>query len=153
MNKPLNIAQVFIGSDHAGVHLAEFVKRFLEDKRFKVQAFLPTMRVDYPDYAKLVCQKVLENAQSYGILVCATGIGMSMGANRFKGIRAALCLDAYMAKMTRLHNNANVLCLGEKISGIGVVESILEAFFSTEFEQGRHVLRIQKLDESLKSST
>ncbi|MGN8528873.1 ribose 5-phosphate isomerase B, partial [Helicobacter pylori] len=96
MNKPLNTAQVFIGSDHAGLHLAEFVKHFLEDKRFKIQAFLPTTRVDYPDYAKLVCQKVLENAQSYGILVCATGIGMSMGANRFKGIRAALCLDAYM---------------------------------------------------------
>ncbi|AFI05310.1 ribose 5-phosphate isomerase B [Helicobacter cetorum] len=137
---------IFIASDHAGHKLAQFVQRFLEEKGFKTQAFLPTTRVDYPDYAKLVCEKVLENKQSYGILVCATGIGMSMCANRFKGIRAALCVNSHMAKMTRLHNNANILCLGEKISGVGVVESILEAFFSTEFEGERHIQRIQKLD-------
>ncbi|WP_104761563.1 ribose 5-phosphate isomerase B [Helicobacter cetorum] len=145
---PLNINEIFIGSDHAGYQLASFIKQFLEERGFKVHAFLAKERADYPDYAKIVCEKTLYNEHNFGILVCATGIGMSMTANRFKGIRAALCTDMYMAKMTRLHNNANVLCLGERISGLGIVESILETFFSTEFEGGRHLGRIQKIDQN-----
>ncbi|WP_104747618.1 ribose 5-phosphate isomerase B [Helicobacter cetorum] len=148
LQTPLTIHEIFIGSDHAGYQLATFVKQFLEQRDFKVHAFLAKERVDYPDYAKIICEKTLSCEHNFGILVCATGIGMSMSANRFKGIRAALCTDMFMAKMTRLHNNANVLCLGERISGLGVVESILEAFFSTDFEGGRHIERTQKIDRN-----
>ncbi|MCE3039389.1 ribose 5-phosphate isomerase B [Helicobacter anatolicus] len=138
----------FLGADHAGIKLASFVKDFLKRKGHEVVCFLPQeKKVDYPDYAKEVCRAVLKNQDSRGILICGTGIGMSICANRFKGIRAALCLDAYMAKMTRLHNDANILCLGERLLGEGIVESILEAFVDTEFEGGRHLQRLEKIDE------
>lgn len=89
--------------------------------------------------------EAIDLESSRGILICGSGIGMSIAANRYKHIRAALCTDAYMAKMARAHNNANVLCMGERISGVGEVESILEAFISTEFEGGRHLMRVEKL--------
>ncbi len=104
-------------------------------------------RVDYPDYAKKVCEAMKTEADSKGILICGSGIGMSIAANRFKHIRAALCTDAYMAKMARTHNDANVLCMGERISGVGEVESILQAFIEYEFEGGRHLGRVQKLGD------
>ncbi|WP_104697223.1 MULTISPECIES: ribose 5-phosphate isomerase B [unclassified Helicobacter] len=138
----------FLATDHAGVELAGFIKDFLIKREIKVECFLPqeSERVDYPDYAHKLCEAILKNQDSRGILVCGTGIGMCISANRFKGIRAALCTDSYMAKMTRLHNDANVLCLGARLSGIGEVESILEAFLDTEFEGGRHLQRIQKIE-------
>lgn len=145
--KPLYI----VGTDHAGLILKNFVVEFLASRKFEVMEFVPKegMRVDYPDYAAKVCeaieQKQSEGRECYGILICGSGIGMSIAANRFRHIRAALCLDAYMAKMARLHNDANVLCMGERISGVGEVESILETFVNTEFEGGRHLARIQKL--------
>ncbi|WP_334093025.1 ribose 5-phosphate isomerase B [Helicobacter typhlonius] len=137
----------FIGTDHAGFTLKAFVIAFLEAKGFRVVDLAPQTneRVDYPDYAKKVCEAMKTEADSKGILICGSGIGMSIAANRYKHIRAALCTDAYMAKMARAHNNANVLCMGERISGVGEVESILEAFISTEFEGGRHLMRVEKL--------
>ncbi|WP_334091389.1 ribose 5-phosphate isomerase B [Helicobacter typhlonius] len=119
---------------------------FLQERGFKVVDLAPQSenRVDYPDFAQKVCEAI-DLESSRGILICGSGIGMSIAANRYKHIRAALCTDAYMAKMARAHNNANVLCMGERISGVGEVESILEAFISTEFEGGRHLMRVEKL--------
>ncbi|PAF41905.1 ribose 5-phosphate isomerase B [Helicobacter sp. 11S02596-1] len=137
-----------LGSDHAGVVLGDFVKNYLLLQGFEVLDFLPkdSQKVDYPDFAHKVCAEVLKRGDARGILICGTGLGMSIAANRFKGIRAALCLDAYMAKMSRLHNNANVLCLAERISGLGEVESILETFIQTDFAGGRHECRISKIE-------
>ena len=138
-----------ISTDHAGVNLKDFVMTFLQEKGFSVLDLAPQdrQRVDYPDYAKKVCDVLKENPQYKGILICGSGIGMSIAANRYKHIRAALCHDAYMAKMARLHNDANVLCMGERISGVGEVESILEAFVDFEFEGGRHAQRVEKLGD------
>ncbi|WP_295701826.1 ribose 5-phosphate isomerase B [uncultured Helicobacter sp.] len=139
----------FIGTDHAGFTLKAFVIAFLEAKGFRVVDLAPQTneRVDYPDYAKKVCEAMKTEADSKGILICGSGIGMSIAANRFKHIRAALCTDAYMAKMARTHNDANVLCMGERISGVGEVKSILQAFIEYEFEGGRHLGRVQKLGD------
>lgn len=140
----------FLGTDHAGIKVRDFIVEYFSKKGIELVDLSPKSeeRVDYPDFAKKVCEQVLKIPNSRGILVCGSGIGMSISANRFKGIRAGLCTDAYMAKMTRAHNDANVLCMGERISGLGEIESILEAFISTEFEGGRHELRIQKIEEN-----
>lgn len=138
----------FIGSDHAGFNIKQNVIEMLESRGHEVFDLGPrdNNRVDYPDFAKEVCKKVAEDSGSFGVLICGSGIGMSIAANKINGIRAALCTDAYMAKMTRAHNDANVLCLGERVTGLGVVESIIEAFCSTEFEGGRHACRIGKIE-------
>jgi ribose 5-phosphate isomerase B len=102
--------------------------------------------VDYPDIAKLVCHNVLGGNENRGVLICGTGVGASMAANRIKGIRAALCGDYYSAKYTRLHNDANVICLGGRVLGAGLASELLEVFLNTEFEGGKHALRIEKLD-------
>lgn len=138
-----------LGSDHAGVKLGSFVKEYLQSGGFEVIDYSPsdTIRVDYPDFAKKVCKEVLKRKDCRGILICGTGLGMSIAANRYKGIRATLCLDGYMAKMARMHNDANVLCLAERISGLGEVESILEAFLHTDFEGGRHSCRVSKIED------
>ena len=104
-----------------------------------------TASCDYPVFAFKLCDLVLEK-NCLGVLVCGSGIGMSMAANRRAGIRAALCANEYMARMTRLHNNANVLCLGERWAGPGLAQSITEAFLQTRFEGGRHQRRIELFD-------
>ena len=138
----------FIGTDHAGFALKASVLVCLQTLGHETIDLGPhsTDRVDYPDYAKIVCQAVLENEGSFGILICGTGIGMSMSANKFKGIRAGLCTDAYTASMTRAHNDANVLCMGERVVGPGVAESIVRAFCTTDFEGGRHACRVGKIE-------
>ncbi|PAF52584.1 ribose 5-phosphate isomerase B [Helicobacter sp. 13S00477-4] len=138
-----------LGTDHAGLLLRDFVKTYVLKSGHEVLDFSPTHngRVDYPDFAQKVCKEILKTKNSKGILICGSGLGMSIAANRYKGIRAALCLDAYMAKMSRLHNDANVLCLAERISGLGEIESILEAFIHTDFEGGRHQCRISKIED------
>ena len=103
-------------------------------------------RVDYPDYAKKCAQAVLEDKGSFGILICGTGIGISISANKVPGIRAALCHDHYTAKFTRLHNDANILCFGERVVGKGVIADMIEAFANTEFEGGRHAERVAKIE-------
>lgn len=136
-----------IGSDHAGLALKGVVVSFLQERNISVLDVGPSdsTSVDYPDFALKVCEKLLESSEYRGILICGSGIGMSIAANKFSHIRAALCTDAYMAKMARAHNDANVLCLGERISGVGEVESILEAFINGAFEGGRHLRRVEKL--------
>lgn len=138
---------IVFGSDHAGLNL----KKFLMDRLghnysiIDVGASEPSS-CDYPVYAHKLCSKVLE-LQVPGILICGSGIGMSMTANRIKGIRAALCLNEYMARMSRMHNDANVLCLGERIVGIDLAGSIVDAFLSASFEGGRHQKRIDLIEE------
>jgi ribose 5-phosphate isomerase B len=138
----------FIGADHAGIEIKAFVKALFESKGCEVVDMGPfnKQRVDYPDYAQKVCQEVVKNPQSKGILICGSGIGMSMAANKFEGIRAALCHNEYSAKMAREHNDANVLCLGERVSGYGMVEAIVEAWLNASFEGGRHEGRVEKIN-------
>ena len=138
----------YVATDHAGIDLKNYTCEYLKDKGYEVVDLGPFTkeRVDYPDYAVKVCENVLQDKGSMGILICGSGIGMSMAANRFHGIRAALCHDAYTARMGRAHNNANVLCFGERIVGVGVAESIIDAWCGGEFEDGRHSARVAKIE-------
>ncbi len=138
----------YIATDHAGIDTKDFAKDLLQKKGFEVIDLSPTSResVDYPDFAKKVAQKVLEDNGSLGVLICGTGIGMSLTANKFEGIRAALCTDAYTASMAKAHNDANILCFGARVVGQGVIESIIEAFCNTEFEGARHSIRVAKIN-------
>lgn len=138
----------FIGADHAGVDFKAFVKELFEKRGHEVVDMGPSTkdRVDYPDFAAKVCEEVLKNKDSKGILICGSGIGMSMAANKFDGIRAALCHNEYSAVMARQHNDANVLCLGERVSGPGMIEAIVEAWDTNSFEGGRHEGRVEKIN-------
>ena len=139
----------YIGTDHAGIVMKEFVKQLFQNKGHKVVdlgAFTKD-RVDYPDFASKVCEAVLKDRNSKGILICGTGLGMSMSANKFDGIRAALCHNDYSAAMAREHNDANILCLGERVSGYGAIESIVNAWDSHKFQGGRHTNRIEKINK------
>jgi len=138
----------YIATDHAGVDLKDYTAELLREKGHEVIDLGPynKTRVDYPDYAVKVCHSVLEDENSQGILICGSGIGMSMSANRVHGIRAALCHDAYTAKVARGHNNANVLCFGERIIGKGVAESILDSWIASDFDGGRHTGRVAKIE-------
>ncbi|MBU1658296.1 ribose 5-phosphate isomerase B [bacterium] len=138
----------YIGTDHAGIDLKDYTVALLKEKGHEVIDLGPFSkdRVDYPDYAVKVCRRVLEDNSSQGILICGSGIGMSMVANRFSGIRAALCHDAYTAQVARGHNDANILCFGERIVGKGVAESILDSWIASSFEGGRHTRRVEKIE-------
>ncbi len=138
----------FVATDHAGIQLKDYTVKFLREKGHEVIDLGPftTDRVDYPDYAHKLCQEVLDDERTYGILICGSGIGMSMAANRHAGIRAALCHDAYTATVAREHNDANVLCFGERIIGRGVTESILDAWCAGGFDGGRHSSRVLKIE-------
>ncbi|WP_104695604.1 ribose 5-phosphate isomerase B [Helicobacter salomonis] len=139
--------EVLLGCDHAGLDLAEFLERLLKEEEARLKIYKPPRgtQVDYPDIAQQLARDLHEEA--VGVLVCGSGIGMSIACNKIPRIRAALCTDAYMAKMARLHNDANVLCLGQNVVGFGVAQSILHAFLHTAFEGGRHVRRIAKLED------
>jgi len=138
----------FIATDHAGIEIKPDVSAMLKAMGHEVEDLGPydTQRVDYPDFAHALCLKVLATPQTQGILICGSGIGMSLAANKHVGIRAALCHDAYTATMARAHNDANVLCFGQRIVGLGVVESMLEAWCKTSFEGGRHACRVEKIE-------
>lgn len=138
----------YIATDHAGVDLKDYTVELLKQKGHEVVDLGPYNkdRVDYPDYAIKVAQSVLADKESQGILICGSGIGMSVTANRFPGIRAALCHDAYTASVARGHNDANVLCFGERIVGKGVAESILDAWLESGFDGGRHTGRVEKIE-------
>ena len=143
----------YIALDHAGLELKKYVKELFENMGHEVIDLGPldTTRVDYPDFAIKVCDAVNNNSNSNGILICGTGIGMSMSANKCNGIRAALCHNVYSAHMAKQHNDANVLCLGQRVSGFGMVESIANAWNEKTFEGGRHKQRVEKIN-SLDSS-
>lgn len=138
----------FIATDHAGVAIKHDVILMLKDKGHEIIDLGPFSdeRVDYPDFAHLVSREVLTHEGTQGILICGSGIGMSLAANRHTGIRAALCHDAYTAQMARAHNDANILCFGQRIVGLGVIESMLDAWCETPFEGGRHGCRVAKIE-------
>ncbi len=137
----------FAGSDHAGLSLKLQVLPHLQQRGCTVEDLgaYTEESCDYPEAAQNVCRKVLETG-GLGLLICGTGIGMSMAANRFGGIRAALCLNEYHARMARMHNNANVICLGERVVGPGLALAILDAYLDAAFEGGRHQRRIDLIE-------
>lgn len=136
--------KIAIGCDHGGIDLKNIIVPLLREMGHETddQGCFATESVDYPEFAKSVCSLVQAGRCDCGILVCGTGIGMSMVANRFDGIRAALCHEMYTARMSREHNDANVLCLGARVIGPGLAEEIVRTWVTTEFAGGRHQRRI-----------
>ena len=137
--------KIFIGADSAGYLLKEEVKKHLTDLGYDVTDCGTDSEASchYPIFASLVCENVVKDLTgSFGILICGTGIGMSMCANKYNGIRAALCADTYSAKMTRVHNDANVICMGARVTGSCLALDILDSFLSAEYEGGRHAIRV-----------
>ena len=141
------MTSIIIGSDHGGFKLKTEIIKHLLKLGYEVTDLgcYNEESNDYPIIAKAVAEKVLEE-NSKGILVCGTGIGVSITANRYKGIRASHCTDTFTARMTRMHNNSNILCLGERITGIGLALDIVDIWLKTEFEGGRHQKRIDLID-------
>ena len=140
--------KIALGADHGGFALKEIVKKHLEDRGFEVldKGCYSTKSVDYPVYAKAVANSILNKEADCGVLICGTGIGISIAANRFKGIRAALCSNTTMAKLTREHNDANILALGARMTGDVLALEIVDEFLKTEFLGGRHLTRIQAIE-------
>jgi len=139
---------ILIASDHAAFELKQHLVDFLKEMHHEVND-LGVNRiesVDYPDFAHRLAEGIERGDGVQGILICGTGLGMSMSANRHPGIRAALCHDAYTAAMARKHNDANVLCLGARVLGVGVAEQVVRVFLSTPFEGGRHQRRVDKIE-------
>ena len=141
--------KIAIGCDHGGFDHKNAILKHLAENGFEVEDFgiYENVSVDYPDIAKKVCESIQNGKNELGILVCGTGIGMSLAANKHKGIRAAVLSDHFSAKYTRLHNNSNVLCLGGRVIGIGTALELVDLFVNTEFEGGRHQTRIDKITE------
>ena len=140
---------IAIGCDHGGINLKNYIEKFLESKglEYKDMGTYTTDSCDYPDIAKAVCELVVSGECEKGILICGTGIGMSMAANKIDGIRAAHVTDTYSARMTKEHNNANVICLGERITGCDLALDIVDSYLSAEFLGGRHENRVNKVME------
>lgn len=139
--------KIAIGCDHGGFEHKNAIAEHLMENGYTVEDFgiYEQTSVDYPDIAEKLSKSVAAGENELGILVCGTGIGMSIAANKVKGIRAAACSDHYSARYTRLHNNANVLCLGGRVIGIGTAIELADIFVKTEFEGGRHQRRIDKI--------
>lgn len=139
--------RIAIGSDHAGFHLKAEIVEQLQEEGFEVADLgtHSTESCDYPDTAKAVAEAISEGRYDLGILICGTGIGMSMAANKVPGVRAALCTETFSARMARAHNDANVLCLGARVVGPGLAYDIAHAFVTSEFEGGRHQRRVDKM--------
>jgi ribose 5-phosphate isomerase B len=146
--------KVAVGADHAGFALKEEVRRELDAAGHAVRDFgtQSTDSVDYPDYAQRVAEAVRSGAAERGILICGTGIGMAIAANRLPGVRAASCSDTYSARMARAHNDANVLAIGARVVGSGLALDLVRVFLETPFEGGRHERRVRKMDAPLASS-
>jgi ribose 5-phosphate isomerase B len=140
--------KIAIGSDHAGFALKVQVAEWLAEAGHEVDdvGTHSAERVDYPDFAHAVAKKVQAGTVDRGVLVCGSGIGVSMAANRHAGVRAAHCSFEYQAEMCRRHNDANVLCMGERTIGPGLAESVLATFLTTGFDGGRHTGRVEKID-------
>ena len=142
--KPVSVA-----CDHAGRPLAEQIIAHLEKEGVAVidHGAAGTASVDYPVYADKLCRAISDGKSDLGILVCGTGVGMSMAANKHKGMRAAVVSDTFSARLTRMHNDANVLCLGARVVGAGLALDIVDLFLTTSFEGGRHQKRVDMLNE------
>ena len=143
---------IIIGSDHSGVELKRNIEEYLNSKNI---AFLDVSKEnkiddDYPDIAKNICDKVLESEENRGIAICGTGIGICIACNKIKGIRAANCINTYMAELSRKHNDANVICFGARLyetSDFENVKNMIDVFLVTSFEGDRHIRRIEKINE------
>ncbi len=138
---------IAIGCDHGAFNLKNAVKKYLEERGLEVKDFgiYEEGRVDYPDIAEVVCKSIVSGECEKGILLCGTGIGISIAANKIKGIRAAVCNEVYCAKMAKCHNNANVITLGGRVVGEDVALEIVSAWLDSEFMGGRHQERIDKI--------
>ena len=139
--------KIEIASDHGGFELKDSMVEYIKSIGNEVMDLGTNSAdsVDYPDYAKKVCEEIQQGDSDLGILICGTGIGMSLAANKFEGIRAACVSDVYSAKMSRNHNNANVLCIGARVIGDEVAKLIIKTFLENEFEAGRHQRRVDKI--------
>ena len=140
----MKISKITIGSDHAGYSLKLKVIEHLKERGVEVidVGTHSEASCDYPDFAHAVCKNVQDGVTELGILVCGTGIGMSMAANKHKGILAAACSDTFSARLTRAHNNANILCFGERVIGPGLALDLVDSFIDTDFEGGKHQRRV-----------
>jgi len=141
--------KIAIASDHGGIRIKDEIKQLLEDLGIQYEDFgcHCTDSVDYPDYALPVAEKVVSGEFDRGILICGTGIGMSIAANKVNGVRCALCHDTFSAKATRQHNDSNILAMGERVVGPGLAREIVKVWIDTEFEGGRHATRVQKITD------
>jgi len=141
--------KIAIGSDHGGFELKGLLVQILTGLGHVIDDVgCPSLEsVDYPEFSKIVCEKVGNSSCDAGILICGTGIGMSLAANRYRDIRAALCHDEYTARLSREHNDANILCLGARVLGVGVAEAIVKTWLSTDFAGGRHQQRISQYSD------
>ncbi len=141
--------KIAISSDHGGNNLRREIMELLDELQISYEDFGPqtTDSVDYPDYAKPVAEAVAKGEFNRGILICGTGIGMSIAANKVKGIRCALVHDVFSAKATRCHNDSNIIALGERVIGPGLAREIVQAWLNTDFEGGRHTRRVEKISE------
>ncbi len=139
--------KISLSSDHAGFDLKEKIKNYLLKKKIKVIDLGPknSNSVDYPDYAKKVARNILSKKSNVGILVCGSGTGMAISANKFKKIRAAVCYNAVSTRLSRMHNNANILALGSRLTNKENVIKLVNVFLSTKFEGGRHLRRVKKI--------
>ena len=146
-DRKIKSTRVILASDHAGFKLKEEIKKFLIKKKKKVLDIgtKSTSSVDYPDYAHLLSKKMRDVRNQFGILICGSGAGMSMAANKHKNIRAALCYDIKSTKLSRLHNNANVMTIGARLIKKNVALRCVNTFLKTDFDGGRHLRRIKKI--------
>jgi ribose 5-phosphate isomerase B len=141
---------ILIASDHAGVNLKRLISDLLEaeEYEFKDLGTYSKDSVDYPDLAHELARRISDGESATGVLICGTGLGMSMAANRHPGVRAAVCHDAFTVEMARRHNDANVLCLGSRVLGPGVCEQLVRIFLTTPFDGDRHQRRVAKIEPS-----
>ncbi len=144
----MKLNKIVIGCDHAGYDLKLKVTEHLKAKNIEVEDIgtNSTASCDYPDFADALCKKIISGEYERGILICGTGIGMSMAANKHAGIRAACCSDTFSARLTRLHNDANVLCFGARVVGEGLAYELCDLFVSTDYEGGKHARRVAMID-------
>ena len=141
--------KIVLGCDHAGYNMKDAVKKHIESKGYEVVE-VGTFSSDschYPKFASAACKKILDGECELGVLICGTGIGMSIAANKHNGIRAACCSEPYSAQLTRQHNDANVLCFGARVVGLGTALTLVDAFIGTEYEGGRHQRRVDLVNQ------
>lgn len=145
----MNLTKIVIGCDHAALELKNKVIAHLQEQNIEVTdvGTYTSASCNYPDYATALCKKIQAGEFELGILICGTGIGMSMAANKHNGIRAACCSDTFSARMTRMHNNANVLCFGERVVGTGLALDLVDTFIGTDYLGGRHEARVRMLTD------
>ncbi len=141
--------KIAIGNDHVAVEMKEHIKKHLEEKGFEVVDFGTNSgeRCDYPVYGKMVAEAVASGNCDFGVLICGTGVGISLAANKVKGIRAVVCSEPYTAKLSRQHNNTNIVAFGARVIGTATAEMIVDEFFDAEFEGGRHQKRIDMISD------